>query len=325
MTRRLLLLVRQQPIALVALFVALGGTSYAAAGAVRSTATYACLRNGKLRVVAAPSKCTARETAISFKGERGPSGENGAAGAAGRDGLAGAAGKDGVAGPAGRNGVDGATGPAGKDGADGRDGTDGVIGRDGVDGATGPAGETGPAGPQGPKGDIGPQGAKGDTGERGPQGETGPQGPAGPLEPINDLLSRLSTVDGHGSGLDADTLDGQHASAFVRPATFDGLFDTRLQSYFGRWRPLSPNGSSGGVDCVIGTIQLTAATYPPPGYMAANGDMLPLAPYTALFAIIGTAYGGNGQTTFQLPDLRSQAPNDTAYVICVDGIFPNRN
>jgi microcystin-dependent protein len=43
---------------------------------------------------------------------------------------------------------------------------------------------------------------------------------------------------------------------------------------------------------------------------------------TALFSLIGTNYGGNGTTTFALPDLRPAAPNNTQYLICVTGLFP---
>jgi microcystin-dependent protein len=44
---------------------------------------------------------------------------------------------------------------------------------------------------------------------------------------------------------------------------------------------------------------------------------------TALFALIGTTYGGNGTTTFALPDLRSVAPNGLTYTICDQGIYPS--
>ena len=42
----------------------------------------------------------------------------------------------------------------------------------------------------------------------------------------------------------------------------------------------------------------------------------------ALFALIGTTYGGDGRTMFALPDLRAVAPNNMTYSICVEGIFP---
>ncbi|WP_295794211.1 tail fiber protein [Mucilaginibacter sp.] len=44
------------------------------------------------------------------------------------------------------------------------------------------------------------------------------------------------------------------------------------------------------------------------GYAICQGQLLPISQNTALFSILGTTYGGNGQTTFALPDLRGRAP-----------------
>jgi microcystin-dependent protein len=60
----------------------------------------------------------------------------------------------------------------------------------------------------------------------------------------------------------------------------------------------------------------------PDNYLPADGRLLPIASYTAVFSLIGVNYGGNGTTNFALPDLRSAAPNNTIYLICVEGIFP---
>lgn len=59
---------------------------------------------------------------------------------------------------------------------------------------------------------------------------------------------------------------------------------------------------------MIGEIKLFAGNYPPDGWAFCDGQLLPIAPNQALFAIIGTTYGGNGQTHFGLPDLRSAIP-----------------
>lgn len=69
-----------------------------------------------------------------------------------------------------------------------------------------------------------------------------------------------------------------------------------------------PSGAQAGMDPFIGEIMLFAGNYCPRGYMLCNGALLPIAQYQALFSIIGTYYGGNGQTTFALPDLRSRVP-----------------
>ena len=85
-------------------------------------------------------------------------------------------------------------------------------------------GQTGPQGPQGPSGSQGPTGPTGPTGATGSQGPQGPAGADGSPDTAAQVLAKLVTVDGPGSGLDADKLDGNQASAFARlsGATFTG-------------------------------------------------------------------------------------------------------
>ena len=58
----------------------------------------------------------------------------------------------------------------------------------------------------------------------------------------------------------------------------------------------------------LGQISITAFNFPPKGWAACNGQLLPINQNQALFALLGTQYGGNGQTNFALPDLRGRAP-----------------
>jgi microcystin-dependent protein len=58
----------------------------------------------------------------------------------------------------------------------------------------------------------------------------------------------------------------------------------------------------------IGEIMLFAGNFAPRGWALCNGQLLPISQNTALFSILGTTYGGDGQTTFALPDLRGRAP-----------------
>lgn len=60
-------------------------------------------------------------------------------------------------------------------------------------------------------------------------------------------------------------------------------------------------------------------------YLPADGRTIPISGNTALFSLVGITYGGNGTSNFGLPDLRSAAPNNTTYVICVTGTFPGEN
>lgn len=74
--------------------------------------------------------------------------------------------------------------------------------------------------------------------------------------------------------------------------------------------------------CYLGQILLSAGKTPPPGTLPASGQTLPIDEFTALFSLLGTEYGGNGTTSFKLPDLRKSAPNGLTYSICVTGTFP---
>ncbi|WNQ13160.1 tail fiber protein [Paenibacillus aurantius] len=58
----------------------------------------------------------------------------------------------------------------------------------------------------------------------------------------------------------------------------------------------------------IGEIQAFAFTYAPRGWAQCNGQMLPINQNQALFSILGVTYGGDGVTTFALPDLRGRVP-----------------
>jgi microcystin-dependent protein len=58
----------------------------------------------------------------------------------------------------------------------------------------------------------------------------------------------------------------------------------------------------------LGTIQIFGFNFAPRGWAKCDGRLLPIAQFNALFSLLGTIYGGDGQTTFGLPDLRSRVP-----------------
>ncbi|GGX16589.1 phage tail protein [Undibacterium macrobrachii] len=60
------------------------------------------------------------------------------------------------------------------------------------------------------------------------------------------------------------------------------------------------------MDAFMGTVLPVAFNYPPRGWMFCNGQIIPIAQNSAMFALLGTMYGGDGQTTFALPDLRGR-------------------
>ena len=55
-------------------------------------------------------------------------------------------------------------------------------------------------------------------------------------------------------------------------------------------------------------IALVAFNFAPRGWALCDGRLLPIAQFDALFALLGTTYGGDGVTTFALPDLRGRIP-----------------
>jgi microcystin-dependent protein len=58
----------------------------------------------------------------------------------------------------------------------------------------------------------------------------------------------------------------------------------------------------------VGELKLFAGNFAPQGWMLCEGQLLPIAEYETLFQLIGTYYGGDGQDTFALPDLRGRVP-----------------
>lgn len=61
-------------------------------------------------------------------------------------------------------------------------------------------------------------------------------------------------------------------------------------------------------DGFMGEIRLFSFNYPPKGWAKCDGQLLPINQNQALFSLLGTMYGGNGQTNFALPNLRGQVP-----------------
>jgi microcystin-dependent protein len=60
---------------------------------------------------------------------------------------------------------------------------------------------------------------------------------------------------------------------------------------------------------LIGEIYMFAGNFAPVGWAFCDGSLLPISPYQALFALVGTFYGGQGTTNFALPELRGPRSN----------------
>ncbi len=116
-------------------------------------------------------------------------------------------------------------------------------------------------------------------------------------------------------------------------------------------------------ECFLGEVRMFAGNFAPRGWALCDGQLLAISKYSAVFSILGTMYGGDGRTTFALPDLRGRVPvhagtgkglspvkqgtkrsQGTAkvaegeteiktseaslgihYIICLHGTFPSRN
>ena len=126
---------------------------------------------------------------------------------------------------------------------------------------------------------------------------------------------------------------------------YDTLFYTIGHTYGGEGDTFNlPNipklpseGSDGKVSVVIravggithghgtlGVITRFAGGLPSGGnFMACDGSELKIHDYPALYSILGTVYGGDGKTTFNLPTINTG--DDSIYIICVNGTYPYRN
>ena len=62
------------------------------------------------------------------------------------------------------------------------------------------------------------------------------------------------------------------------------------------------------MDPILGQIILWPLNWVPDGWLACEGQELQVAQYQALYSLLGQTYGGNGTTSFKLPDLRSRVP-----------------
>lgn len=235
------------------------------------------------------------------QGEVGATGPAGVAGPQGLQGIQGGAGEIGPEGPQGEQGLQGDSGgPQGEQGEVGATGATGPEGPKGAKGATGLTGSTGATGLTGPTGPTGPQGSTGFQGPTGSQGPTGPQGPQG-IQGIGVNAGTTAT--------DLLTWDGSNwvsAAPAVKSVTHDNMQPWTGINYIIALVGTFPSESSSNP--YLAEINLFAGNFAPTGWAFCNGQLLAISPNSALFSLLGTTYGGDGETTFGLPDLRGRVP-----------------
>jgi microcystin-dependent protein len=91
-------------------------------------------------------------------------------------------------------------------------------------------------------------------------------------------------------------------------------------------RPAQAQASNGSP--YLGEMLLVPYSFCPKGWVAAQGQLLPINQNQALFALIGTTYGGDGKTTFALPHLTApHSANHAPLLYCISefGVFPSRS
>ncbi len=77
----------------------------------------------------------------------------------------------------------------------------------------------------------------------------------------------------------------------------------------------------------IGEISMFAGSFSPRNFAFCEGQILSISQHSSLFSLLGTTYGGDGRTTFALPNLKEQEKslNGVRYIISLKGIYPSRN
>ncbi len=142
---------------------------------------------------------------------------------------------------------------------------------------------------------------------------------------LPDLVGRVTVGTGSGPGLPTEVLGQTSGTAGVTltlnqvPVSIGGggqsfndmqpslalTYDIAVQGVFPS-RNFDPATAAAGTDPFLGEVEPLINGYVPRGWMECAGQILSIAQNQALFSLLGTTYGGNGQTTFALPDLRGR-------------------
>lgn len=121
---------------------------------------------------------------------------------------------------------------------------------------------------------------------------------APPAHPVAMSPSSVATA---GGGSPHDNMQPFACVTFI--IAIDGVYPSVYAA-----TPLPRTTDSSSADAYTGEIKLFAGDYTPPGWMTCDGQRLLIGKNGALFAVVGTTYGGNGREFFALPDLRGRVP-----------------
>jgi microcystin-dependent protein len=216
-------------------------------------------------------------------------------GADGANGIDGEKGDKGLVGDTGAEGARGLSGIQGSRGIDGEKGDKGLVGDTGAEGAIGASGSQGSPGMDGERGNIGERGDAGTNGIDGEKGETGDAG-AFPTGDNGDLF----THDGTNWVAKKPSIQAHESQNLNVSNPYLGIH------YIIATQGTYPSRSSSSP--FIAEIIMFGGDFAPRGWAFCDGQIISIIQNQALFSLIGTTYGGDGRTTFRLPDLRGRTP-----------------
>jgi microcystin-dependent protein len=166
--------------------------------------------------------------------------------------------------------------------------------------------DQGDQGDQGPEGPVGPIGPKGNKGDRGPRGTDGSIYTGDAPINVDNTAFTVGLNPGSAAG-DLLTYDG--ANWVAAPPRL--ALDDKMQPWLGMNYIIALQGtfpSRTSSSPFLAEIIMFAGNFAPRGWAFCDGQILPINQNQALFSLLGTTYGGDGEVTFALPDLRGRVP-----------------
>ncbi len=127
----------------------------------------------------------------------------------------------------------------------------------------------------------------------------------------------FALITGCASAPDGSTSTEETTAQATAEALTPAITPTQFVADFGK--PVVVPGT-GSLPCGIGEVHLFAGPMPTT-FLPADGRLLPISQNTTLFVALLTTFGGDGKTTFALPNLKAVTPNNLAYGVCVYGTF----
>ncbi len=113
---------------------------------------------------------------------------------------------------------------------------------------------------------------------------------------------------GPGESRPAASVDGYQRRRKPGPSEHATVRDTHVRDRTAGHFPVAELGRASMAQPYVGEIRMFAGNFAPAGWMFCEGQLLPISENETLFQLIGTTYGGDGESTFALPDLRGRIP-----------------